>query len=517
MLSETIERRWGAVLAVIVLLSCARVAATHRVFSQTFDEGIHIAAGHEWLTEREYHVDAQHPPLAVVLFGLPFIHEKTDVTKWDPIRRGNDLLAKNGDYTRNLAHGRLGNLLFLALGIVVVGLWGRHVLSPMGGAIAAALFALQPVVLAHAGLATTDMAITAALPLALYALTLFLDTPSWRRTIFLGLAAGIAAVTKFSFLMFFPLGLAILVVVRRRFPIARLVAAGVIAFVVIWAAYKFDVDTIGRAHYRGNELATTVFGSDRLAQVRLPAPAFFGGALEVKEHDIRGHQAFLLGEMSRKGWWGYFPVAFGVKTPIPFLLLSLAGTGLAFARRRLIDLALIPLAILGASMTSHINLGVRHVLPMYPFLAIVAAYACLELRRARYAAGVLAAWLLLNSALAHPDYLPWMNAFAGRHPEHVLVDSNFDWGQDVGRLARLCRREGISEIHTAVFTSANLDDLRMPRHLDLPSDAPVSGWCAISESSLQPALAQNPVAWWWLTQGHEFRRVGKTIRLYRIP
>jgi hypothetical protein len=610
-------RRWTAALAAIVLISCARVAATHRVFSQTFDEGIHVAAGHEWLTEwKEYRVDAQHPPLARILFGLPVARETTNVPKYDPIARGNELLNGHDHYWRNLARARLGNLLFLALGIVVVALWGRRAISPLGGLIAAALFAMLPPVLAHAGLATTDMAITATLPLALYALTLFLEAPTWRRSIFLGVAIALAALSKFSFLMFFPIGAAIIVIARvaglkpgphpmsplpqleldgsmsagpsisptplgtgqGRHPglqpgtspippdseqaraglhtgtsptppstrqvrhrmwaglqpgtFTRALVAAAIAFVITWGGYKFQVGPMTAIHDRPAQMCRELFGSEWLAHVPLPAPAFAAGAIEVKLHDKHGHQAFLLGETSRHGWWGYFPFVLAVKTPIPFLLLALAGLALALWRRRMIDVALIPLALLAASMTSGINLGVRHVLPLYPFLTILAAYAVVELlphrllprgergakRWLRVAlASILLLWLAADSVLAHPDYLPWMNAFAGSHPERVLEDSNFDWGQDVGRLVQACRRENIHQLHTALFTSADLDRLGLPPRIALDPAKPASGWCAISESELQPALAADPVAYWWLTEGHPYRRIGKTVRLYHIP
>jgi hypothetical protein len=505
------------VLSAIVIFSLIRVAATHRVFSQTFDEGIHIAAGHEWLTEPpEYQVDAQHPPLARILFGLPFIHLSEASIKSDPIARGNKLLNYDDRYIHNLAHARLGNLVFLALGIVAVFLWGQCMISPEAGIIAAALFASLPPVLAHAGLATTDMAITAMLSFALYWLTIWLDSPTWPRTLMLGIAVGLGVLSKYSFLLFFPIAAAIVFFVRRRLPLLRGLAAAAIAFVLCWGGYRSSVGTIRDAHWNGALMVEELFGSQRMADVRLPMPAFFVGLIELQLHNRRGHFAFALGQISRQGWWWYFPLTLAVKTPIPFLALSIAGFGVALKQRRAVEVALIPVALLGASTLSHINLGVRHVLPLYAMMAVLAALACTELRRARAAVIALVAWTVVGSVLAHPDYLPWLNAFAGNEPARVLVDSNFDWGQDVLRLARTCRRLRIERLSTNLFTSADLECLGLPRHEGFDPKSTVAGWTAISETQFRELGAESPGAFWGY-KGRSFRRVGSTIRLYYLP
>lgn len=509
--------RWRVLLTLIVLLTLGRIATTHRVFSQTFDEPYHLISGYDVLTKGSYTADPQHPPLARVLFALPFL-DAPDPAGSDALTRGNELLLRNERYTQNVARARLGNLPFVALGIVMVALWGRRVLGPGAGLLAALLFASLPPVLAHGGLATTDMSIAATLPLALFALDVLLERPTWRNALWLGLAIAAGLLSKYSFLIYFPACAGVLFAVRRRFPLLRLATATAIAALLTWGAYSFTFDTMQHVDGRAREMAKEVTGSEWIADVPLPAPVFFSGALEVKRHDLRGHKGYLFGQFSETGWWYYFPVAIFFKTPIAFLLLALIGV--ALLARRAPEVALTALAILLVAMTSRINIGVRHVLPIYAPLSIAAAAAVVTLQRLRWMNVALVAWLVAGLAFAHPDYLPWMNAFAGEHPEQVLNDSNFDWGEDALRLARVARKERIPHITTSLLGTTPLDHIGLPPRSELQAMQPAHGWVAISEMHLALGRSISPEVARWLDQlfaGRPYRRVGKTIRLYKLP
>jgi hypothetical protein len=514
-------RTWWLLLALLTVLTVARVAATHRVFSQVYDEPWHVAAGYDVLTKgASSTLDLDHPPLARVLFALPFIGVPEPAAT-DPIGRGNALLFADDDYADNLAAARFGNLLFLAVGIVAVALWARHLFTPLAGLVAALLYASLPPILAHAGFATTDMAVAALVPLALYSLTLLLEAPTWPRAALLGVAVAAGMLSKFSFLLYFPAGALVLCLVRRRLPVTRLLGAGAVAFVLVWAAYGFTFGLLQDADPRAPQIAREVFGSPALATaLPLPAPAYVAGVLRVKRHDLRGHESFFLGQVRKQGSWYYFPVALFFKTPIPFLILALAGC--AAAARVRPELPLLAGVILIVAMTSRINIGVRHVLPIYAPLAIGAAALLHETRvhesrRLCLAAAALVLWLLVGAGLAHPDYLPWFNGFA-RHPEEILSDSNLDWGQDVLRLADAAQRLGIQRMTVSIFTTAPHDRVGLPPHDPWRYPQPVHGWFAISEMNLaysnsRPEVRARLDA---LLQGRPYQRIGKSIRLYRI-
>jgi hypothetical protein len=298
----------------------------------------------------------------------------------------------------------------------------------------------------------------------------------------------------------------------------KLIAAAAIAAFLIWATFRFTFSTLEAADSRAVEMCADAFHAPRLATaVRLPAPDYINGFIEVDLHNRHGHRAFLFGKMKDgRGWWYYFPVALFFKTPIPLLVLAAAGIAMLFARRKL-DVPLIALAILGVAMTSHINIGIRHLLPIYVPLSIAAAYAVVELRRFQTASIALIAWLIIGIGIAHPDYLPWFNAFAGSHPENILNDSNLDWGQDVLRLARTARTLHIQNLTTSLATTADLDRIGLPPHTTLEAMSEVHGYLAISEMMLAQGYAYSPAVHDWLTRlvgGKPYRQAGKSIRLY---
>jgi hypothetical protein len=211
-----------------------------------------------------------------------------------------------------------------------------------------------------------------------------------------------------------------------------------------------------------------------------------------------GHDAYLLGEVRHTGWWYYFPIVLAIKTPIPVLLLAAFGL-----KKR--EVAPIALGILLIAMTSKADLGIRHILPIYVPIAILAA------QRTKWSA-IGYAWLIAGSFLAHPDYLPWMNVFGG---PQVVVDSNFDWGQDVVRLRDACRAHHIDDIGVELFGTADLKRIGMPPTHGIDPFVAKPGWYAVSESFIIPAQARDPRAYRWLTN-QKFERVGKTIRLYDV-
>jgi hypothetical protein len=478
------NRRWWALLTLIVVLTLARVATTHRVFAQTIDEGAHLLAGYDALTKRELSTDRMHPPLPRMLFALPFMNEPEP--RSEP--RFHELLLRNGRYTQNLARLRMGNLVFLALGIIAVALWARRVLSPGAALLAAVLYASLPPVLAHAGLATTDMAAASTLAFALYALMALLDRSGTagvnpptlfgglKAALLLGVAVALGLLSKYSFVVNFPACALVLLAMRRRFPWKELLVAAVVACA--------------------------------LTAIIMPPREYLQGVLEVKAMNANPPTGFLFGELRKGGWWYYFPVALFFKTPIPFLILALAGL------RRMREPALIAAVILAIAMTSNINIGVRHVLPIYAPLAIMAASI-----RVRWLTIAMTAWLVVGLALAHPDYLPWFNVFAGKEPYRVLNDSNVDWGQDVLRLVRLTRDEHIPSITTSLASFAPLDRIGLPPRTELQALQPVHGWVAISEYNLAFGRNINAEIQTWLDgllRNRPYRRVGKSIRLYHF-
>jgi hypothetical protein len=249
--------------------------------------------------------------------------------------------------------------------------------------------------------------------------------------------------------------------------------------------------------------------------VPLPAPMFVAGLEHVTEHSSGGHPAFFLGRYSGHGWWYYFPVLILLKTPIAFLIFFALG---AVLRPRL---GLLVIAMLILPIISGINIGIRHVLPLYVPMTLAATFGALWLWQrtgaTRAAVLLLFAWLIVANIRTHPDYLAGFNELAGAHPERIATDSNIDWGQDALRLAAYVKKHHLAPLHVSCFVSVD------PRRFgiayeDLVPNEHVHGWVAISEMNMIFGPPDDRGGGFkWLEQYPMRRRIGKSIRLYCVP
>ena len=155
---------------------------------------------------------------------------------------------------------------------------------------------------------------------------------------------------------------------------------------------------------------------------------------------MQGRPSFLAGSYSSFGRWHYFPLAFLLKTPLALLGLFLGGVGLCIRRRRLFALdgeafVILPIVVfLAVSMTSTLNIGLRHILPIYPFVIVAAALGAETVSksggtRGRVVVGLALAAAAVEFASVYSDNLAFFNlAVGGPHNGfHYLADSNIDW------------------------------------------------------------------------------------------
>lgn len=527
------------VLLSILIISALRVVSTYAVFSQTYDEGAHIAAGMEWLRLGTYDGEPQHPPLARVAAAIgPWLAGAGPTPGLPLPEQGNEILH-SGPYTKMLSLARLGILPFFLLSIVIVWSYARRLGGGAAAIAASVLYANQPTVLAHAGLATTDMALTAGFVWSLFLLHRWLLEPSRGRAALFGLALAVAVTSKFSAVLF--IGVASVVTIglmlstRRTIRIeARMIALHLlIALAVfgaaVWGVYRFSFEPLRGKHYVLVEvfLRDTPFHktfAPRLDDVPLAAPELVSGVAEMLLHNRLGHASYLLGEHRMGGWWYYFPIAIAVKTTVLFLLASFAGFVILLRQslrdrdwQRVVPFAS-AVALIVVSMPVNVNIGVRHMLPAYPLLAISAGCAvailCRGTRRTRVILVSLFLIELVVSFRAHPDHLPYFNFFAGDEPRRVLIDSNLDWGQDLLRLSRRSEELGIEELRLSYFGTADLERHDLPELLPVPWKE-LPGWFAVSVGNL--GSPTTPVTFPWLDRYEPVERIGKSIRLYRIP
>jgi 4-amino-4-deoxy-L-arabinose transferase-like glycosyltransferase len=376
---------------------------------------------------------------------------------------------------------RAGNLLFFLIASLATWWWARRELGPAAGVIATLLFTFQPMVVGHAGLATHDVAATAGVAVSLFAFSRWLELRTIRSAALFGIAFGFAVLCKFSCIGYVPAACLAMFLLRRDWRWRTLAAAVPVALFVIWAGYAFTIGPL-------------VAGIRGLAAI-----------------DRAGSLAFLFGEGRTTGWWWYFPAAVALKSTIASLALAL------FTRRRGVEALAAATAILLVAMPSHLDLGVRYVLPLYAPLAVAGASAVVAMQR-KWLAIALLVWHTGASGIAHPDAFPYFNEAAGRQPWTLLLDSNLDWGQDVLRLSEVIRREQIPRITTSLASNAPLAHL-FPAGATLEAMQPAHGWVAISELNIALGRDYSPAVRAWLDallKDRPYRRIGASIRLYHF-
>jgi hypothetical protein len=529
--------RTARVLAtLLIVIGVVRIASTYTTFSATVDEATHIGAGLQLFEYRAYQLQQVNPPLPrVIMAAGPWMIGMRFDPRGSFAEQLHSVFYSRGSYIRNVAFSRLGNLVFFVLTAAALWMWARQILGDWAAVLSVLLFTTEPIILGYSGLATHDAAATAGLAVALVAFSGWLRKPDALRAVALGVAFGFSILCKFASIPFVPaaclaIGLGRFLLdaeFRRRFPraSATLLLVPLVAFVVIWAGYGFTVGTVRDVAPWHQEFGTAGAGILRLIDPDrpLPAPDFFTGVGELLRLDRLGHRSYLFGQTSFKGWWWYFPAAIALKTTLT--LLALVGLGLFVTlrtgslQRVFLETLAAALAILGVSLPTKLDLGVRYILPLYIPLIVAATAGLLAMLTNRRIAVRTTAMLLIPlhiflSTLPHPDYFPYFNVLASSDPSRYLIDSNLDWGQDVLRLRTVLRDRKVQSIGLSLMGPADYDALGFPAHYHLQPRTRVNGWIAVSDHSYRMGAADG--GWQWLA-GQSYRRVGRSIRLSYIP
>jgi hypothetical protein len=561
---------WPAAFLALTVVGAARIVSSSSAFFQTSDEGLHVACGVLWARSGHDFFCLDEPPLARIASVVPLFLNGDLTGLPENAQSAREVQGVfRGKYERTLRLARLGVLPFFVAASWLVWVWARRGFGEGPALASVFLFQALPLVLAHSGLVTTDMAATALIPLVFYLGIRWLKEPSPARSVVLGVVAGLAILAKhsaFPFLLAGSLPIAIAKSIeepraREEMPpswirrLSSLLVVGILVITVVWAGYRFSLTPIavasGRPHsvFRFLRIDRALSDHpralqtlDRLLESPMPFGDFLRGTRLVASHNAVGHPAFFLGEVREFGWWQFFPVLLAVKTPIPFLAFATIGiallrrTGQGPAWQRLAP-ALAAAGILLLSIGSRIDIGLRHLLPIFPLLAIpagVGLHQLLSARKQRVAcrlgAALLIAWFVASSASAHPDYLPYFNELAAGHPERITVDSDLDWGQDIKRLFAVLTPLRAEKLFYACVGCSYLrsaGDLGVPGTPKILEELEpyrgVSGWIAVDEWAIavkgemeRRRQGGKERGFDWLGE-FPFRRIGRSIRLYRAP
>jgi len=528
--------------------------------SPTVDEFAHLPAGaYYWLTG-DFSLYGKNPPLVKLWCGWPLLaagakvqtkDRYEEVGDWRPWVYGTRFMRDNQvDYQRLFILGRLPNLvLSLGLGLVVL-FWARELFGPTGGLIALSAYSLSPNILAHARLATMDLGMSLFWALTLFLFWRFLKNPKFGRAAWVGLALGLANLTKFSALLLLPLLPALWLIrvfsapqeeKKRLFlrGLAGLAGSFLVALIVINAGYGFrgtptDIRAMAASSQSFQTLAAGPLGS-----CPWPAPRDYLVGLDRQKKDAEAgvFPNYLNGEFNQKGWRHYFSYAWLVKTPAAVEAALVLALGLWLVRRRSgsIDLIFLglPIALLWVvlSFFNHINAGLRYFLPAQPlifiFLGSLGRVNWLTSWKHKAAAAALTGFFVLESLGAFPHYLAAFNPLWVKRSEarFHLLDSNLDWGQDLVHLKKFMDRRGLSQVALAYFGHADPKIYGINYELagETPTDEPV----AVSANLVMglPYLLTyvNPPVWVapetfaWLRDRRPEAQVGYSILVYNLP
>jgi hypothetical protein len=502
-------------LFLVYLAQCLWFVSTQ---SFTVDEPFHIIAGLEaWRHGNLWAIFSQDetPPLARMVLTMPLVGgdwQSDDLLQiWRLYRHlhpGSPDLWPDPEvwtwYVRPMN---------IALGLVLGGmLWSaaRRFFSTGAANLALALFVFSPALIAHFSLATPDGMATLLLFAVAIQFAHWRRNASLRQTAILGILLGGLVVTKLSGLPIV-VTTVLMVLVTRQKGIAfqpmnwrwgQAMAVAVLVALCIWATYRFHVSDVtlrnGQVTIESpNATGHFIMPSKRIpnsvdSTFMIPAGEFLSSVLKLVRHSQEGHPSYFLGELSPTGGWrSFFVVAILLKWPPSVLFLAVAST-ILFLRRQLLSfdavlIAVFPTVLLMFAIFSKINIGDRHILPIYPFILLLGAGSW-EFARSHRAGRLLVVALVLATIVDisryAPNYLSYFTPLVNSNQSYqLLTDSSLDWGQGLLALREYQAAHPDEQIYLAYFGSVDPSQYGI-RASYLPENERVTGTVVVSATYL---------------------------------
>lgn len=593
-MSKTQKLIAGSIIAITVILAISSSWGD----STIVDEIPHIGAGYSYLVKNDYRLNAEHPPLVKDLAGIPLLFLNLDQQAFETKPWLSDL---NGqwEFGRNLIYesgndatlvtntARLPMILFFIASALLIFIWAYELYGWLAAFIALIIFSFSSTVLAHSRLVTTDAAALWAILYSTYFFLKYLKKQTHKNFWLASLFFGLALIAKFSTILLVPFfGITALVygafhtqhharlmaVIYSGFKSVLVMAVGFI--IIVWPVYYLHTYKYPpERQYRDTQLILQTFGKRYMADpvvwasdkpVLRAAGQYALGLLMVTQRSAGGNTTYFLGEVSRFGWHHYFPIVYFMKEPLAWwalIIIALLFLGtqlkrpspdtpqrlLEFMKNNFIEFSmLLWLAIYWAfSINSTLNIGVRHLLPVYPFTIILVAGLLVRLilkakqfSRKYYLVSVsilaiLLGWYVLENLRVYPFYMTYFNQTVGGPSGgyQYVVDSNLDWGQDLRRLADWVKQNNITRIETDYFGWADpvyymgstYEQLWSAKYVDaqdFKSKNTTDGWMAVSATFLQgsegPSDMPRSINYLWLKSFTPVTTIGNSIFIFRI-
>lgn len=621
MLNKTLA---NSIAVFLLILMFVLMFASARNDSAIMDELAHIPAGYSYLTQADYRLNPEHPPLIKDIAAFPLLFLDLNFPKYSSYWQkdvngqwafGAEFLYESGnDPNLILYYARLPLILITILFGWFFYSWTSRRFGYGTALLALLFFITSPTFIAHGRYVTTDIGATLGFFLGITAFIAFLehrnDNARMQRKYLLlaGFTFGIAQLLKFSLFLLVPLYaiLGTLWVIADKWHdynglqrtrsrlklflkeegrmIREIILIGFIGVVVISLIYTPHTWNYPVEHQINDmEITLSSFGFRPLVDLNLwmaktpllrPLSEYFFGLLMVVQRAAGGNTVYFLGEVGGGGWWYYFPLAYLLKEQLALHLFAFIAVVFGAIRIRrapektptaviewiranfpLTAGAIFVVFYFYQSISSNLNIGVRHILPAFPFIYLLTARGIANwltpviagnqqnirgylsgvyerwLRYfPRYAiSAVFMLWLLIEIILTYPFYLSYYNELAGgpRDGYKYIVDSNYDWGQDLVRLKNFVDEMGIENIKLDYFGGGSaryylgmkFEPWRSANGAPQPGE-----WFAVSVTQLQNASGQ-PIpgtmikpedSYSWLRNKELFARAGESIFIYQF-
>jgi 4-amino-4-deoxy-L-arabinose transferase-like glycosyltransferase len=486
---------FGVVTAFLLIIFLQMVLMA-RANSATYDEPSHIYDGYlQW----KHGYVLLNPPLITRLITLPVIgmnlpEPPIPRRPYEPLgfQAGKALVFQN-DANTIMFRARMADSVFTLLLAVLVFAAAREMFGLGAGFVALGLIAFDPTLLGHSALATLDSGSAFFMFWAMYAFYRYMKFPRWWRLIGTSLTVGLALSAKHSAILLLPTFVLLAAIevlwpkklspdapavpaARRALRLALALAViGAVAFTMLWAAYGFHYAQADAVPFNppmaaqlqripGAFSAKVLTEADKLHL--LPAPYTYAFAYILAQ--AKSYTSYILGVTHPHAVWFYFPISMIVKSSLTFLILLAIGAWTVAAGKLRLSREVLYMAIPAAvymvfSMTGGMNIGVRHILPVYVFLSVPMAGAAWALaehnRRWLYAVVVLLVFQAVSVLHAFPAYISYTNeAFGGPANAYKRVsDSSADWGQQLKSVKRYLDARGVKNCWFAYFSQSVVD------------------------------------------------------------
>lgn len=474
--------------------------------SATFDEVAHIGAGYTYLTELDGRLNPEHPPIIKNLSALPLIFMSAGgglnfsvnqpFWTWENVNdrqwaAGNSLLYESGnDADKILFYSRLPIMILAIVFGFILFWWTRKNYGTSPALLTLFLFVLSPTFLAHSRYVTTDLGATMAFFLSVIFFINFLEKNDRKSAIYFGIILGLSLLVKFSLVILLPFFIVVTVgylVFSKSFrtkKVQDILLVFIIAFIAMYLFYIPNVwnypleqnlvdakYTLG--NYKTAKFAPKIVYSLLSSKLTQPVGQYLHGFLMVAQRTSGGNSAYFLGEISNKGWVHYFPTLFLTKEHISLYLLIIFAVIISFKKFSEVRLPKISLKTAvflsfiayywAWSLWSPLNIGVRHILPTFPFIYILISKPIVEWIKngvfKKIIISILLFWMTLEIIFVYPYFLSYYNQFAGgwKIGYKIATDSNYDWGQDLKRLRDWTAQNGVSKIYLDYFGGGSPD------------------------------------------------------------